>query len=255
MKVEEYEKMYRFEEANWWYKGRRELAVEILYRIRQSQGYKQLEILDLGCGTGKNLLSFQSFDDCRCHGMDISMEALRFCRIRENLSLAQASGEMLPFKSNAFDAVFALDVIEHIVDDKQAMREACRVLRPGGFLVLTVPAFQFLWSGHDQAVHHKRRYDRAGLIRDLQSSQLTVEKSTYWNFFLFPAVAVFRLIRKSRDDEASASTDLPDLPAVANSMLLKMLRLEKALILGGVALPAGVSILCVCRKGRDHERG
>ncbi|HWQ19577.1 MAG TPA: class I SAM-dependent methyltransferase [Methanotrichaceae archaeon] len=252
MKAEEYEKMYRIEEANWWYKGRRELAVEILSGIKQ--GYKKLDVLDLGCGTGQNLISFQSSGDCRCHGMDISMEALRFCRSRENLSLARGSGEMLPFKSNAFDVVFALDVIEHIEDHKRAMKEICRILRPGGFLVLTVPAFQFLWSAHDTANHHKRRYTRAGLIRDLESSHLSVEKSTYWNFFLFPAVALFRLIRRS-GEEASARTDLPDPPGVLNSLLLKMLRLEKAMILRGVTLPVGVSILCVCRNGGDHERG
>ena len=244
MEAAEYEKMYIFEEGNWWYKGRRELLLDIISIIKEELDKAHIKILDTGCGTGLHIKALQRYGDV--NGLDFSKEALRFGKSRGNTSLICGSGDRLPFKSSVFDIVCALDVLEHIEDDLSAIREMRRVLSPGGYLILTVPAFQFLWSGHDLAAHHKRRYDKSELLHSLGFCGFRVCRSTYWNFLLFPLVALILLLRK---EEQETVTDLKALPGMANSSLLALLRLEKAMIRKDMSLPVGVSSLCVCRKG------
>lgn len=249
MEAAEYEKMYDSEEDNWWFQGRRELILDILKKINLDICKDRADILDVGCGTGINLKSFERFGDVV--GIDFSIEALRFCKSRGVGPLASASADKLPFKNCSFDIVCALDVLEHIEDDVAALCEISRVLKDGGFLLITVPAFEFLWSNHDVALHHKRRYTKEIILSRLKSSGLSIMMCSYWNFFLFPLVAFIRLLRRNKAEEKS--TDLENLPSYLNKILFYILKAERAIINKEFAFPMGVSIVCVCRNGRENE--
>ena len=193
MEFSEYEKMRSLEENNWWYVGRRDLVLSFIAQIRNGFFRGPLRILDAGCGTGINLKHLQGYG--YAEGLDISKEALRISSERGLSSLTCGSIDRLPYKGSVFDIILALDVLEHMEDDLSAIKELFRVLRPDGFLIITVPAFQFLWTNHDLAVHHKRRYVLSELLSALQLGGFKIEKATYWNFFLFPPVAMMRLIK------------------------------------------------------------
>lgn len=241
----EYDKMYHLEEANWWYSGRRDLVLNMAALVDNATLGKPLNILDVGCGTGINLKYLQELG--KAYGLDISEDALKFSRSRGLPSLICGSADKLPFKDGFFDQVLALDVIEHIDEDLSAVRELCRVLKPGGHLIITVPAFQFLWSGHDKAVHHKRRYTRSGLIHILEMGGFENEKSSYWNFFLFLPVAAIRILKRFQRPGNEMQTDLAELPSSLNRFLLKLMKIENR-ILRRFDLPFGVSVICICRK-------
>jgi SAM-dependent methyltransferase len=250
MDPSEYDKMYSLEEANWWYAGRRDLVMKVAARADNGLLETPLRILDAGCGTGINLKCLQILGDV--YGLDISKNALIFSRIRGLHSLICGSVDKLPLKNELFDLVLALDVIEHMDEDVSAVRELNRVLKPGGRLIITVPAFQFLWTSHDLAVHHKRRYTRSGLLNILRLSGFEIEKATYWNFFLFFPVAMVRLSKKVRRSGNAMQTDLAELPPLLNGLLQRLISIENA-ILKRFDLPVGISVMCMCRKISDGQ--
>lgn len=245
MDLQEYDKMYHLEETNWWYTGRRDLVLKIVAQI-DKESLKPLKILDAGCGTGINLKHLQNHSDS--YGIDISKEALRYSGNRGLHSLICCSADRLPFSDEIFDLVLALDVIEHIDKDLAAVNEFYRVLKHGGRLIITVPAFQFLWSEHDQVVHHKRRYTRSSVLNILQLGGFENEKATYWNIVLFLPVAVMRLLKRFRASIGiSKQTDLIEIPSFLNKILICILIIENR-ILDKFNLPFGVSVMCLCRK-------
>lgn len=245
MDASEYDKMYRLEDANWWYASRRDLVLGMVSQMVNALSGKSSKILDAGCGTGINLKYGQKFGDA--YGLDISRDALRFSRNRGLSYLICGSADRLPFEDDLFDFVLALDVIEHIEEDLFAIREFNRVLKPGGSLIITVPAFQFLWSGHDLAVHHIRRYTRPGLLNILHLGGFKIEKATYWNFILFFPVATIRMLKRFQRSGDEKQTDLIELPFALNRLLSGLLHIENA-ITKRFDLPFGISILCLCRK-------
>jgi len=229
MNVEVYERMYRSERDNWWYRSRRELITDMVARAGRLSGgcgALKMKILDVGCGTGLNSQAFEEFGEV--YGLDMSEEALEFSKSRGKSDLIRAYADHLPIKDDTFDVLCALDLLEHVEDDIGAIREFHRVLKPGGSLILTVPAFMFLWSGHDEVLHHKRWYDKGASVKSLESSGFHVERFTYWNTFLFPMVTLFRLISRGRNDEGSGGRyGLPDFPEILNNLLLRLLRAER----------------------------
>ena len=152
--------------------------------------------------------------------------------------------EWMPFGDNSFDLALALDVIEHVPDDPKAFRELFRTLRPGGSLLVTVPALQILWSAHDIANRHYRRYTLGELCSRIEAAGYEVVTATYFNTLLFPLIFVLRLTRRSRKSIAS---DLTQLPRPLNALLVGIFSLEKLLV-GCVKLPFGASALCLARK-------
>ena len=250
MDPSEYDKMYRLEEVNWWYVGRRNLVLKMAARFDNGLSGKPLRILDAGCGTGINLKYLQILGDV--YGLDISKDALIFSRNRGLPSLICGSADKLPFKNELFDLVLALDVIEHIDEDLSAVRELNRVLKPGGRLILTVPAFQFLWTNHDLALHHKRRYTRSGILSILRLGSFENEKATYWNFSLFLPVATIRLLKRFHRSGNEMQTDLAELPFHLNGLLQELIRIENWII-ERIDLPVGVSVMCICRKVSDGQ--
>jgi SAM-dependent methyltransferase len=187
------------------------------------------------------------------YGMDVSWDALAFSRGRGERGLAQGDLTALPFRSESFDLVTALDVVEHVEDDGKALHEICRILRPGGLFLMSVPAYSFLWSSHDDALHHKRRYTAGMLAPRLRAAGLSPQKITYLLAFLFPVIALFRLADRLRPAGRPASAHLVPLPAVVNRLLIGLQAAELALA-RRLGLPFGVSLFCVARKGSAGAR-
>jgi SAM-dependent methyltransferase len=248
METDVYEELFRFEEDDWWHKARRELLLQIVSAIYQAKNSKPLKILDLGCGAGLNLKKMEKYG--YPVGLDYYKNALIFSKSRGISNLVRASGDKLPFKEGMFDVVCALDVLEHIEDDIAVMKDLCRIMVPTGYFILTVPAFQALWSMHDVAAHHMRRYSRLELLEKLEKCGFEVSKCTYWNFHLFPLVWMVRLFRKNHG--AEAKSDIMKLPWCINCALLCLLRIENKAIGMNISFPFGVSILCICRKNRKE---
>ena len=243
-----YQEYFFFEQDNWWFVSRRRILMSLL-RKHLPRG-APLEILDAGCGTGINLEYLAEFGNVV--GADISEEAIEFCRRRGSRSVRRADLRALEWSDGTFDLVTALDVIEHIDRDDAAFRELARVTRPGGHLLVTVPAFPALWSEHDEINHHMRRY-RGDQIRDLvRRNGCEIVKFTYMNTFLFPvayAARTWQQVRKRVFGESPhpPRTDFVDYHPVVNALLTAIFTAEVPLVtLAG--LPFGLSILCFARK-------
>ncbi|MBV9850189.1 MAG: class I SAM-dependent methyltransferase [Armatimonadetes bacterium] len=251
MKHEEYERMYRFEDTYWWFVARRRLIASLLDAHYPRTG--RLRLLDVGCGTGAMLDVLAPFG--RVVGADFAPQALEFCRARgmekgQHYPLARADVRRLPFADDSFDAVTAMDVIEHIDDDKAASAEILRVLRPGGRLFVTVPAFGFLWSEHDEALHHYRRYTAPHLKDVFQRVGFAVTKISYTVTSLFPPIAAYRLLSKAlpkRRENGEKKADLVTFSPRVNAALQTLSDWETRLV-HRTNLPLGVTVVCVAEK-------
>ena len=233
--------MYELEDHYWWFVGRRQLALNLL---KKHSSKSKPDVLDLGCGTGVVLRELASW--AKPTGLDMSQLALGFCRKRSLNQLVMGDGAKLPIVGESMDAIIGLDIFEHIEDDVTAFAEAYRVLRPGGILVLSVPAFKSLWGPHDVALMHFRRYRTSEVRRKLVSAGFQVKRASYSVFFLFPIVVVWRLFEKRKRGPAKAS--LVTLPKWLNRILIGLQNLE-ASMLSQFDLPWGSSVIAVAQRG------
>ncbi|MFN8545281.1 MAG: class I SAM-dependent methyltransferase [Candidatus Binatia bacterium] len=245
MEASLYPTFFAIEEHYWWSVGTRAIFREWLSR---ATGGRAGRVLDIGCGTG--MLARELATLGIVHGVDIAPEAIRFGRARGLDNLCVGSAEALPYRRGTFDAVAAVDVVEH-ADDVATLAELARVLRPGGVALIHVPAFPFLWSQHDEAAHHRRRYRRAQLRALVEAQGLHVERLSFLNALLFPPVAVVRIVRQLRSRLRPMSlpprADIYLLPTLVNRLLIGILALERRW-LRTADLPLGVSLLCLARK-------
>lgn len=242
MHEHEYEAMFGLEDVYWWFIARRELAVELLRR--ELGGRHDARILDVGCGTGSNLEAFSKLG--RATGIDMSPEALAFCRKRGVDSVTFAEIERLPFADATFDVVTAMDVLEHTDDDLLALQELRRVCKPGGLLLATVPAYGFLWSEHDEALKHRRRYTAHELRNKLTVTDFAVERTSYFITSLFLPILLMRIHQGLFKKSTHPQTSIQLLPPWLNRTLVGLLAVERRLH-RRINLPFGVSIVAQAR--------
>jgi SAM-dependent methyltransferase len=235
-----YRELYELEDRHWWFRSRRRVVRALLEHAELGPAPR---ILDAGCGTGRNLVEYASLG--AVEGVDFSADAVEFCRLRGLEGVRQAALERLPFEADRFDLIVATDVIEHLDDDRVALAELGRVAAPGGRLVVTVPAYAWLWSQHDESMHHRRRYSERGLSEALEASGWEPQVRTYFFTALLPGVAAVRLLRRLRRTETPRS-DMTLAPAFLGHLLELPSTGEAKLIERGVRLPAGVSVGVVC---------
>lgn len=254
MNLEEYRQFYRIEDTHWWFTGRRAAFLRLLDSLPRDGdgGRERLRILDVGCGTGRFMEEAGRLGDV--WGVDPAADAVACCRERGLARIARATASALPFHDGAFDRVTASDVLEHLEDDLAGAREMFRVLAPGGWAVAGVPAFQSLWSSHDVAMHHHRRYRADQLRRTLVQAGFEVPLVTYANAIPFGMIAPFRLLRRAlRGDpptpEGTRSDVFIEMPGLVNGVL-RAAALVEARLLGAVRIPFGLSLIARARRPR-----
>jgi len=232
------------EERHWWFRGRRRIILDLVEKYISPN----FRVLDVGCGAGETLRRLEGMGDPV--GVDISEEAVRYCRRRGCGKVSRVDGIELPFQKGEFDLVLSLDVLEHIADEKRALAEYRRVIKPGGRLILTVPAYRWLWSGHDNDNQHLRRYGRRQLEERLVTAGLKVERVTFYCTRLFPLIAAVRLIGNVIDrilPSRKVGRDFKIPGVFCNRLLEKIFAGESVPLSAGRDFPFGSSLLAVCR--------
>ena len=239
----EYElQTHRAEERHWWYRGRR----KVLNRVIKDLGLPQhARILDAGCGSGRNMVELSRYGTVSA--IEVSPASVALARERCAGEVVEGSVLEMPFADASFDLAASLDVIEHLEDDVGALRELRRVVAPGGALLATVPAYQWLWSGHDEINHHYRRYTRRSLARAGTSAGWHEVRTTYFNSLLLPIAILLRVLERFSRRPTESSLDLWVPPEPLNWMLERPMLLEAGLIGRGGRIPAGLSLLTVFR--------
>jgi SAM-dependent methyltransferase len=232
------------DEHHWWYRGRRRV---ILAELRRLPLPVPARVLDAGCGSGRTLQELARFGDVQ--GIELNPEAAELARNRGHGEVRVGRLEELPWDADSFDLITCLDVIEHTADDHVTLAELERVTKPGGFLLVTVPAYQALWSLHDEANHHYRRYNRRTLRAAALGAGWTVQRITSFNSLLLAPAAAVRLAQRRRGPRNGYTNDLAVGPAWLNDVLECPLALEAGWLARGHTLPAGLSLLAVLRKG------
>lgn len=242
----EYVRMFQLEDHHWWFRGRLMMTEGLLRRhVLPAFPSGRPRLLDIGCGTG--LFLERRAGDCESMGVDLSPQALGYARGRRLPRLTRADAARLPFPDASFDVLTAFDLIEHVRDDQGLVDEIWRVLRPGGFLLATVPAHPILWSGHDVSLHHHRRY-RRGQFNDLFAPDKweTVRMSASFTL-IFPVAVIIRLGRRLCRARRPPTSDTHETPAWLNRALIALHGLEAAW-LRRHNLPIGISLITIRRK-------
>ena len=237
--------LFQVEQSHWWHIGRRKIIASFVEEICRHVTDRRPRILDVGCGTGANLIMLSNYGDAE--GVDVSEDALAFCRERGLDKVRLGAGEALPYEDGTFDLVTALDVVEHMDDDLAGLSEMRRVLRPGGRVLLFVPTFMFLWGLQDDVSHHRRRYRLSQLRRLLEQAGLEVERTTYANITFFLPILVIRKLMGLTGIKAESENNIN--VSAFNGVLGRVLGAESWL-LRYMNLPFGVSGLCVAKKSK-----
>ena len=243
MQSHHYPILYQVEDTHWWYVGRRRIIQTLVERICASLNTPNPRILDVGCGTGANLKVLAAYG--KAEGVDISPQAVDFCRERGLDSVKLGAIEQLPYESDSFELVTALDVVEHLDDDVAGLREMRRVLRHDGRILVFVPAFMFLWGVQDDVSNHRRRYTLPGLLKAVEAAGFEVEWSSYANISFFLPVLVVRSVMRWLG--LRADTEYGINISLMNGPFSRLFAAERFVLNRG-RLPFGVSAVCIARR-------
>lgn len=239
METREYQMMFEVENTHFWYKGMRIIIKRLLDKYLPKN--KKLKILDAGCGTGRNIMFLKNYG--QVSGFDISPHAIKYCKKRGLINIKRCSVDRINLHNNSFDLITCFDVIYHkqVKNYKNVINNFHRILKPGGILLIRVPAFQFLSGSHDKAVHTKHRFNKNELKEILISQKFRIMKISYINFFLFPFIAISRIVIKSKN------SDVKKINFFLNYLLIFPLWIE-SLIIKYIDFPYGVSVVAICQK-------
>jgi len=238
--------LYQVEQTHWWYVGRRKIIAEFVREIISHVKDRPARILDVGCGTGANLLLLSNYGDAE--GVDVSHDALAFCRERGLQKVKHGAAEQLPYDDGTFDLVTAFDVVEHLDDDLAGLKELRRVIRPGGYALLFVPTFMFLWGIQDDVSNHRRRYRLPELKRLLTEAGFEIERSTYANITFFLPILLVRKLMKLTGLKTSSENNIN---VSAFNGIFGGLFSAESIALRFMNFPFGVSGICVARRRED----
>ena len=236
-----FERMAEQDQHHWWFVARRRILADVVRRVVQPP--KRARVLEVGCGTGHNLAMLGEFGKLDACELDAIARGMASDRLGRPVLVARLP-DLSMFKAGSYDLIALLDVLEHVPDDLGSLKAIRGLLKPGGALVLTVPANKWMWSAHDVAHHHFRRYTKSELARLFRQAGYDIRLHSYFNTLLFPAVAAARLIGKLRGNET------PDdaMPGKrVNEILNKVFGFEAGLI-GRLPMPFGVSLIAVLRR-------
>ena len=232
----------KVEDWHWWYRTRREILAALLAKLPLDR--EKSLLLDIGCGTGGSSLVMSQFG--RAVGIDSKQSSFAISMDRPYTHRVVGSGEVLPFGDDKFDVVAALDVLEHLDDDVGGATEIKRVIKPGGAVVIFVPAFSILWGYNDDFSHHRRRYTKATLRRTMEAAGLRIDTIGYFNMLLFLPLLAARLAEKVAPARMR-KIEYQDTPSMFNELLAHTFRLEVP-VLRHSPLPVGSSVYCVAHK-------
>lgn len=250
MKKQFYEEYYQLERKHWWFRARLEILEHILQARILNRITGTLNILNAGVASGATTLMLQQYGDIT--SLEYDEECCEFLRDTVDIDVINGSLTQLPFEDNSFDLVCAFDVIEHIREHSAAISEIERVLKPGGHAFITVPAFDFLWSQHDEIHHHYRRYTRTEIRRLLEAEGLRIQYDTYFNSLLFVPILLFRKLGEWLSDRSIVKSNGSDLTSYQHNsrrsqFFHTLFRTEKHL-LDVIRFPFGVSIVSIAQK-------
>jgi SAM-dependent methyltransferase len=242
MEREVFERLEALENEHWWFVARRRILASVLAPLVKP--LRSPCILEAGCGTGGNLAMLRQFGEV--HAFEPDKQAR--LHASETSGLNVLSGDLpsgIPYPSGCFDVIVALDVLEHVEHDEESLTALRERLRPGGAMVVTVPAFPFLWSRHDDIHHHFRRYRECELRGKFERAGFEIVRMTYFNTLLFPLIAALRLIKKMG---GSAGSDDEHMPGRLTNVVLRAVFSSERWLVRATSLPFGVSLLAVARR-------
>jgi SAM-dependent methyltransferase len=238
--------MLELDERHWWYRGRRAIVRTELERLELPDA---AQALDAGCGSGRMLEDLTFYGDV--YGVELDPDAAAYAASRGCGEVRVGRLEELPWDDGTFDLITCLDVLEHVPDDRVALIELRRVAKPGAWLLATVPAYPVLWSLHDKANYHFRRYTRRSLRDAVRGAGWELRRMTSFNSILLGPAAVVRVAQRGREPDSSYSPELEMGPEWLNGVLERPLQAEARWLSGGRTLPAGLSLLALLRNPRS----
>ncbi len=248
-----YKEFLELEDGHWWFRGRRTIFISLLDRFLGRQPDSGRMVMDVGCGVGGMLEPLEQYG--KAVGTDVTFQGLKHCADRGFPRLVASHGPVAPFKDGSFDCITAFDALEHIEDDVGTLREFYRMLKPGGVIVASGPAYQFLYAQQDKNTHHFRRYSRGVFTSRAKQAGFVIEQASYINFWLFPAilpiVLLMKLMQKLKPpapEQDGSNVGIP-VPKLINATLTAIFCSE-AKVLRFLSAPTGHSLVMVARKPR-----
>ena len=251
MENEEFDIMYKTEQSHWWFRGKQDILRRSLCTLSKKTSEKN-KILDIGAGTGVVLKVLQDFGET--FGIEHSLHAIKYLKDRglKQIICADAN-QSIPFKNDTFTFITCLDVLEHLEKDVELLNEMVRISKPGGYIIVAVPAFKMFWSQHDIALHHKRRYTKKQLLRILKKIDCQIIKVTYYNIILsLPILAVRKfktIFHRNKPIQSDVFMNFPNFLNILFGFLYK----AEIWCLKFINFPFGVSILFVLKKYSENQ--